>query len=122
MSLRLLCRWLCSCSSRAALAGSAAALALGCTHLSRSRRLHGRLAGPVILSPLPLPVPLPPTLQHYPQVANQQGRYLADLFNMHRVGGVVDPASANGLPTTSPQFHYRHLGAPATHILLHNAQ
>jgi NADH dehydrogenase FAD-containing subunit len=45
------------------------------------------------------------------QVANQQGRYLASVFNMHRVGVQPDPASRNGLPAAVPPFKYRHLGS-----------
>ena len=45
------------------------------------------------------------------QVANQQGRYLAKVFNMHRVGQQPDPASRNGLPAVVPPFQYRHLGS-----------
>ena len=45
------------------------------------------------------------------QVANQQGRYLAKVFNMHRVGQHPDPASCNGLPAVVPPFQYRHLGS-----------
>jgi NADH dehydrogenase FAD-containing subunit len=45
------------------------------------------------------------------QVANQQGRYLAKVFNMHRVGQQPDPASRNGLPAVVPAFQYRHLGS-----------
>lgn len=43
-------------------------------------------------------------------MANQQGRYLARVFNMHRVGFRPDPAAAHGLPASVPNFHYRHLG------------
>lgn len=45
------------------------------------------------------------------QVANQQGRYLAKVFNMHRVGQQPDSASRNGLPAAVPPFQYRHLGS-----------
>lgn len=46
-------------------------------------------------------------------MANQQGRYLADLFNMHRVGVAnvaVDANIVNGLPADLPKFNYKHLG------------
>lgn len=45
------------------------------------------------------------------QVANQQGRYLASVFNQHRVGLQADAAAGNGLPAAVPHFHYRHLGS-----------
>lgn len=45
------------------------------------------------------------------QVANQQGRYLASVFNQHRVGPQADAAADNGLPAVVPHFQYRHLGS-----------
>eukprot|EP00884_Botryococcus_braunii_P003709 jgi/Botrbrau1/13339/Bobra.0334s0015.1 len=44
------------------------------------------------------------------QVASQQGRYLAGLFNRYHVGAPV-PNTVNGLPADAPPFRYKHLGA-----------
>lgn len=45
------------------------------------------------------------------QVANQQGKYLASVFNGHRIHPQPDAATPNGLPPDVPRFKYRHLGA-----------
>jgi NADH dehydrogenase FAD-containing subunit len=44
------------------------------------------------------------------QVASQEGRYLASLFNRYHVGPTV-PNTLAGIPVTAPPFRYNHLGS-----------